>query len=186
VNGIQNGAEPVWAPVLLAGAGRYLLNANVQTLAVWGDSLYIVAGVSSEEIAGKYKKKYQASGFELLRLYEDGDWDLIIGTPRFSSQGIKAPLAGCVFEEWLAPCFASFLAGSSGLFLCAKSELGFQAWTSSDGERWESVWSETVTPYLNFSLVGAYHTMSGPVLVTETCDFGNHCLLSIWQGSSAV
>jgi hypothetical protein len=185
-NRIQNSAEPVWEPVLLAGAGRYLLNANVQTLAVWGDSLYIVAGVSSEEIAGKYKKKYQASGFELLRLYEDGDWDLIIGTPRFSSQGIKAPLAGCVFEEWLAPCFASFLAGSSGLFLCAKSELGFQAWTSSDGERWESVWSETVTPYLNFSLVGAYHTMSGPVLVTETCDFGNHCLLSIWQGSSAV
>ena len=68
VNGIQNSAEPVWEPVLLAGAGRYLLNANVQTLAVWGDSLYIVAGVSSEEIAGKYKEKYHASGFELLRL----------------------------------------------------------------------------------------------------------------------
>ena len=28
--------------------------------------------------------------------------------------------------------------------------------------------------------------MSGPVLVTETCDFGNHRLLVIWQGSSAV
>jgi hypothetical protein len=48
---------------------------NAQTLAVWRDSLYIVAGVSSEEVAGKYKKKYQAGGFELLRLHEDGDWD---------------------------------------------------------------------------------------------------------------
>jgi hypothetical protein len=104
----------------------------------------------------------------------------------FSSQGIKAPLAGCVLEEWVAPCFLSFLAGSSGLFLCAKSELGFQAWTSSDGEKWESVWSETVTPYQNFSLVEAYDTMTGPVLVTETCDFANHGLLVIWQGSSAV
>jgi hypothetical protein len=184
-NKIQNGAEPVWEPVLLAGAGRYLLNANVQTLAAWEDSLYIVAGVSSEELAAKYKEKYHASGFELLRLYVDGDWDLIIGTPRFSYQGIKAPLAGCVFEEWVAPSFLSLLAGPSGLFLCAKSELGFQAWRSSDGERWESAWSETVTPYQNFSLVGAYDTMSGPVLVTETCDFANHRLLIIWQGCSA-
>jgi hypothetical protein len=185
-NGIQNGAEPVWEPVLLTGAGRYLLSANVQALAVWEDSLYIVAGVSTEEISAKYKKKYQASGFELLRLYEDEDWDLIIGTPRFSSQGIKVPLAGCVFEEWLAPCFLSFLAGSSELFLCTKSELGFQAWASSDGERWESVWSETITPYQNFSLIRAYDTISGPVLVTETCDFANHRLLVIWQGSSAT
>jgi hypothetical protein len=185
VNRIQKRAEPVWEPVLLMGAGRYLLNANVQTVAAWEDSLYVVAGVSSEELAAKYKEKYHASGFELLRLYADGDWDLIIGTPRFSFKGIKAPLAGCVFEEWLAPSFLSLLAGPSRLFLCAKSELGFQAWTSSDGERWESIWSETVTPYQNFSLVGAYDTMSGPVLVTETCDFANHPLLVIWQASSS-
>jgi hypothetical protein len=184
-NGIENGAEPIWRPVLLTGAGRYLLNANVQTLTVWEDSLYIVAGVSSEKTAGTYKK-YQASGFELLRVYEDEDWDLIIGTPRFSPQGIKAPLAGCVFEEWLAPRFLSFLAGSSGLFLCTKSELGFQAWTSCDGEKWDSAWSETVTSYQNFFLVGAYDTISGPVLVTETCDFANHRLLVVWQGSPAA
>ena len=33
------------------------------------------------------------AGFELLRIYPGGDWDLLVGTPVFTPGGLRAPLS---------------------------------------------------------------------------------------------
>ena len=176
-----------WTPVLIEGAERFLLNANVQQIAVWRGALYVAAGVSSPELSRKYRANYPGCGLDLIRVYEDDDWDVLIGAPRFTPKGLKVPLSGLAegSERWLSPDFRCLVAGSSGCFLGTEGDLGPEAWSSSDGEQWRALGMETFSSYENVSFSAAYDTAHGPLLVVETTDYGKNRLLEIWLGALA-
>ena len=174
-----------WEPILTEGALRYSLNSNVCSMAVRDGILYIGAGISNSARVRKYDSNYHAGGFELLRCYEDGDWDIISGTPRFTSQGLKVPLAGnsADFGESLTPKLILFLAGSSGFFVGAESEMGVQVWASGDAEEWTPVWIDALLSYQTISIVAAHDTAAGPLIIAETSDYELKRSLNIWLGT---
>jgi hypothetical protein len=176
-----------WEPILTEGALRYSLNSNVCSMAVWEGALYMAAGISDQARVRKYDSSYHASGFELLRCYEGGEWDIILGTPRFTSRGLKVPLAGSGtgLGEVLAPRLTFFLASRSGLFLAAESEFGMQAWASRDAEEWTPVWTDVMVSYQVVSIIAAHDTVAGPLIVTETSDYELKRSLNIWLGTPA-
>ena len=75
-----------FAPVLTAGAQRFALNAAVAVLEVRGDALLIgtAALAAGVDPVGQW-------GPELLVLDADDHWDLIIGQPRFTPDGMRFP-----------------------------------------------------------------------------------------------
>ena len=182
---LLEGGSFSWEPILTKGALRYSLNSNVCSMAVRDGALYVGAGISNHARIRKYDSNYHAGGFELLRCYEGGDWDIISGTPRFTPRGLKVPLAGssASFGELVAPKLTFFLAGSSGFFVGAESEMDLQAWASCDAEGWTRVWIDALIPYQIVSIVAAYDTVVGPLIVAETTDYESKRSLNIWLGT---
>jgi hypothetical protein len=182
---LLNGESYSWEPILSEGALRYSLNSNVCSIATWEGALYVAAGISDEARIRKYGSSYHARGFELLRCYAGGDWDIIFGSPRFTPRGLKVPLARSDADggELLAQKLIFFLAGDAGFSLGAESELGFQVWTSRDAEEWISVGVDIVASYQTVSVVGAHDTVAGPLIVAETTDYELKRFLNIWLGT---
>jgi len=92
-----------WTRVLVDGAQRGNLNEGVVSMCVFKDALYVGTGVQN----GGYDVTYQvgpAAG-EVIRVHPDDSWDLVVGTPRRTRQGRKAPLSG------LSPGFGNFFNG---------------------------------------------------------------------------
>lgn len=80
-----------WESIINKGAYRYSLNQKVSSMAVFQNSLYIASGITKSK--HEYFDSIYQCGFELIRVYADGDWDLISGTPKFTPEGLKVPLA---------------------------------------------------------------------------------------------
>lgn len=80
-----------WEPVLREGAFRGPLNQAVASLHVFRDALYVGTGIQG----GGYDSGngIGPAPAELLRIREDGGWDLIVGTARNTPDGFKAPLS---------------------------------------------------------------------------------------------
>jgi hypothetical protein len=78
------GPQYRWRKVLGAGALRGIANEGVPTMCVFGDGLYVGTG----------RQGGRNGGAELIRVDEDGGWDLIVGAARRSVQGWKIPLSG--------------------------------------------------------------------------------------------
>jgi ubiquinone/menaquinone biosynthesis C-methylase UbiE len=81
-----------WTKVLGNGAGRGNLNECAVSLCPFGGALYVGTGIQG----GGHDR---ASGIgpaaaEVLRIYPDDTWDLVVGTPRSTPQGPKYPLSG--------------------------------------------------------------------------------------------
>lgn len=104
-----------WKKVLTAGAYRGFLNSGGASLTVFNGCLYLGTGISG----GGYDRfnKVGPAAAELIRVYPDDTWDLVVGTPRITPDGVKMPLSGmlpgfdnfmngymwrmCVHEGWL-------------------------------------------------------------------------------------
>lgn len=148
------GSPPyAWERVIERGAYRYSLNHTASTLTEFKGKLYV-----SSALPGLGEDKTFDVGpaaAELLRIDENGDWDLLCGTPRFTPDGLKVPLSlmGPGFEDaensvfW---CIAShegcLYAGShhntalrSAFGGAAEITGGFQLWATADGEEWSPV-----------------------------------------------
>jgi ubiquinone/menaquinone biosynthesis C-methylase UbiE len=81
-----------WTRVITDGAYRGALNECCISMCPFQNALYIGTGIQH----GGYDRTYHVgpAGSELIRLHPDDTWDLIVGTPRMTPDGIKGPLSG--------------------------------------------------------------------------------------------
>jgi hypothetical protein len=80
-----------WSRVVTNGAYRGRLNEGTLSMCVFNDALYVGSGIAN----GGYDRKHQigpAAG-EIIRIYPDDTWDLIVGNPRRIPAGFKLPLS---------------------------------------------------------------------------------------------
>lgn len=98
------GAGPCrWVKVVEQGASRGPLNQMAMSMCVLDDALYVGSGIQN----GGYDRNNMVgpAAAELIRLYPDDTWDLVVGTARDTPQGFKSPLSG------LGPGFGNFFNG---------------------------------------------------------------------------
>ena len=81
-----------WQRVLTDGAFRGKENQGVASLQVFGDALYVGTGIQHGGI--DVANKTGPAGPELIRMRQDGSWDLIVGVARDTPEGRKEPLSG--------------------------------------------------------------------------------------------
>ncbi len=81
-----------WERLLHDGAYRGQLNQCVVAFAEFKGALYIGSGIQNGGIDSVHKVGPAAP--ELIRLYPDGSWDLIVGTARDTPLGHKQALSG--------------------------------------------------------------------------------------------
>ncbi len=81
-----------WEKVLDRGADRGILNQCIMCMAELDGALYLGSCIQN----GGHDKRNNigpAAG-EVLRVHPDGSWDLVMGQPRRTRQGLKVPLSG--------------------------------------------------------------------------------------------
>jgi SAM-dependent methyltransferase len=104
-----------WTRVLSAGAYRGYLNEAAMSMCAYGDALYLGTCIAGGGY-NRYRKIGPAAG-EVIRVYPDDTWDLVVGFPRLTPDGVKMPLSGlgpgfnyplagyiwqiCAHDEWL-------------------------------------------------------------------------------------
>jgi hypothetical protein len=99
VNGFQlwkttaEGAPPYdWQKVIDLGAGRGNLNEGALALCVFRDALYI--GTCIQEGGYDRLNGVGPAAAEIIRVYPDDSWDLVVGEPRYTQDEFKLPLSG--------------------------------------------------------------------------------------------
>jgi hypothetical protein len=175
-----------WEPVLDLGAFRYLLNAEVLELVSRPDALYLATGIKESTPSEGSGNSHAQRGFELLRFYpENDDWDLVVGQPRFTQQGLKVPLSGRGpgFNERDPLQLECFVVDASGLHIGVADAEGFQLWRLDETDHWKSAWPGAFTEYERVRISAAYPTAQGILLVAESWDFGGKDSLEIWLAS---
>jgi SAM-dependent methyltransferase len=99
-----DGARPYrWRKVLGAGAYRGPANEAALSLAAFGDALYVGTGIQG----GGFDRAYGVgpAAAELVRVFPDDSWELVVGTRRPTPAGMAVPASG------LGPGFGNFFAG---------------------------------------------------------------------------
>jgi SAM-dependent methyltransferase len=108
-------APYAWKKVLDRGADRGRLNEAVISMAEFDGCLYV--GTAILNCGHDRVSHVGPASPELLRVYPDDSWDLLVGEPRKTAAGLKVPLSGmgpgfdsplvgymwrmCVHEGWL-------------------------------------------------------------------------------------
>lgn len=92
-----------WKKVLAHGAYRGVLNQIAMTLHPFGDHLYVGSAIQN----GGYDQdnRIGPAAIEVVRVRPDDSWDLVVGEPRQTPDGLKVPLSG------FGPGFNNCLAG---------------------------------------------------------------------------
>ena len=86
------GNDPVWVKVLERGAGRGPANPVPAAMQVFAGALYIGTGVQRQP--GEAADRFGPIAPELIRVWPDDRWELIVGEARFTPQGLRMPLSG--------------------------------------------------------------------------------------------
>jgi hypothetical protein len=173
-----------WQPVLGFGAFRYLLNANVLEIVSCPDALYLAVGLKKALPADQSIGILARQGFELLRVYPDQEgWDIMIGQPRFTSDGLKVPLSGrgAGFDERDPLRFVSLVNVGSGLHLGLVDNQLAQLWKLDGIDQWQELCHGAFLGYQRARLSAALPTPHGILLVTECLDFGGNDSLELWM-----
>jgi hypothetical protein len=81
-----------WTLVLDRGADRGQFNQAIACAAAHGDVVYLGTGIQH----GGYDRfnNIGPAAAEIIRLYPDGTWDLVVGQARMTRQGFKVPTSG--------------------------------------------------------------------------------------------
>jgi hypothetical protein len=95
------GAPPFrWERVITRGAYRGPLNEAALSMVAFDDALYVGTGIQN----GGYDRANDVgpASPELIRVYPDGSWDLLVGEARGTPEGFKRPLSGLGpgFDTW--------------------------------------------------------------------------------------
>ena len=84
------GAAPfAWEQVLTRGAWRYSLNMEVTAAAAFRGALWLGTGLPGQGHDATHDVGPGAA--ELLRVTPDGAWEIVMGEPRFTPDGLKVP-----------------------------------------------------------------------------------------------
>lgn len=142
-----------WEKAVDRGAGRFSLNASVASLVAFNGALYIGTGLPG--LGRDRANDIGPAAAELIRLWPDGRYDLVVGEPRFSSSGLQVPLAQMLpgFDDplnsviwrqavWNGTLYVAthhwgiyrFLTGAT-----ARPTGGFHIWATTDGESYTPV-----------------------------------------------
>jgi nucleoside-diphosphate-sugar epimerase len=99
-----NGGGPCrWTRILKRGAYRGPLSQVAMSLCPFNGALYVGSAIQNGGY-DRYNLVGPASG-EVIRIYPDDSWELLVGTPRETPHGTKYPLSG------LGPGFDNIFAG---------------------------------------------------------------------------
>jgi SAM-dependent methyltransferase len=81
-----------WTLAMDRGADRGPLNQSLACLAAHGDVMYLGTGIQH----GGYDRfnNIGPAAAEILRIYPDDTWDLVVGQARMTRQGFKVPTSG--------------------------------------------------------------------------------------------
>lgn len=172
----------LWERVLANGANRYSLNQTVSSMVVFKNDLYIATGLFIDISNERVKKLYPA-GFELIRIYSDRQWDIIVGTPKFSQEGLKVPLsaAGPGFDEFYNCVVQHMVVHQDYLYLATQKVEDFQLWRTADGEDWELVTlDDRFASYSEVEVRSAFSTSWGMILVLDVAEPSGQEKVQIW------
>jgi len=117
-----------WKKVITHGAYRGNLNSIAIRMAPFRDSLYVGTGI--QEGGWDISNKIGPDQPEVIRINPDDSWDLIVGHPRITPEGLKVPLSG------LRPGFGNPFSG--------------YIWTMREHEGWLYVGDSDWTLLLRF------------------------------------
>jgi len=81
-----------WERIIDKGAWRGGTNQGVSSLTVFKGCLYVGGGIQHGGV--DVENRIGPAGPELIRIHEDGSWDLIVGAARETPIGRKEPLSG--------------------------------------------------------------------------------------------
>jgi len=103
-----------WTKVIDQGAYRGALNQAVASMKEFKGAMYVGSGIQG---GGRDRiNNIGPDAAELIRIWPDDSWDLIVGTARDTPQGYKKPLSG------MPPGFGNFF---NGYFWCLQSHEGW-------------------------------------------------------------
>jgi len=153
-----------WTNIITNGAGRGRLNQGCCSMAVFKNALYVGTGIQH----GGYDRINQIgpAGAEIIRIYENGTWEVVVGEKRNGKRPLSGMSAGfnsvsngyiwkmCVRDDWLyagtfnwtvAASFTKFenrtdkiarLVGKVGIENIFQHQGGCELWRTYDGENW--------------------------------------------------
>src|SRR5262249_45085726 len=81
-----------WKKVIAFGGGRGRLNQIAMSLCTFDGSLYV--GTAIQNCSFDYDYNVGPAAPEVLRIHPDDTWDLIVGEPRKTPQGLKFTISG--------------------------------------------------------------------------------------------
>lgn len=81
-----------WEKILDRGAGRGQLNQAAISFAELNGELYMGTGIQNG--GNDRLNNVGPDGFEIIRIRPDKSWDLVVGHPRRTSDGLKTPSSG--------------------------------------------------------------------------------------------
>jgi hypothetical protein len=173
-----------WQTVLELGASRYLRNANVLGLVSGVDALYLAVGLKHALPVDRSVAAFAPQDFELLRVYPGREgWDIVIGEPRFTTDGLKVPLSGRGpgFNERDRLRVGCLINATTGLHLGVEDDQMVQLWRLEETDQWQEACHGAFSEYQRARLAGAYPTPHGILLVTECLDFSGHDSVELWM-----
>lgn len=148
-----------WHQILINGLERYSLNAQVSSVIVFNKNLYLTTGL---DVGNRY-----LDTFELACIYPNYDWDLIVGTPRFTSIGIRVPLLSRALRP-KASQLAQLITHEDTLYLGCQSIEGLKLWSSTDGINWDQLAILYLSQYLYVHLLEIVSSSKGLLLICKT------------------
>jgi hypothetical protein len=149
-----SGSPPFnWAPVIIDGAGGFNHNYAICAMADFKGALYVGCGITG--FGYDTVHDIGPASCELLRVYPDGNWDLIAGQMRFTTDGLKVPLSllGPGLGDFYNSVVWSLGVHNNVLYLgthqweayrCLQIDSpnivgGYQLWGSVDGVKWTPI-----------------------------------------------
>lgn len=150
----QGGAPFTWEKVLTDGAFRFNHSLSTGAMAEFGGDLYVGSGIPGFGV--DIDNDVGPSAAELIRVRADKSWDLIMGEPRFTPDGLKVPFSamGPGFDNpynsviWAMTVHeGSLYAGTHNwepnawAMARGSKEIkgGYELWASADGDSWIKV-----------------------------------------------
>ncbi len=124
-----------WSPVITRGAERFAGLSTVTAATVHQDALYLAVATGADDPLGVGNQ-----GPELLRVPGDGDWSVVMGAPRFTARGLRAPVSlhSSGFDAIHTGIISALVANDRHLVLALEplEDGPPEVWDSTDGNHW--------------------------------------------------
>lgn len=134
----EGGPPYRWKKVLERGAHRGPFNEAVVSLMAFKGALYVGTGI----INGGYHREYKLgpAAAEILRVWPDDTWDLLVGQSRLTPDGLKYPLSGysAGFDNLFAGYFWRQMVHDGHLYV------GSFSWANMLPYLYTSIWPEEI------------------------------------------